>query len=83
MVMPEVAIIFVSGRRRRWFAADNLRILEETLYEDESTSALTVRNGVMRNPLYRRRKLILERGRIAAAEDDSVAPSLVSEIMIA
>ena len=70
--MSEIEIITDGGRRRRWPAAEKLRIVEETLYEGESISAVARRNGVAPNLLYRWRKLMLEGGSIAVAEDDSV-----------
>ena len=72
MLMSELEIINDGGRRRRWSAADKLRIVEETMFEGESISAVARRNGVAPNLLYRWRKLILEGGRIAVAADDSV-----------
>ena len=70
--MSEIEIITDGGRRRRWSAADKLRIVEETLLDGESISAVARRNGVAPNLLYRWRKLMLEGGSIAVAEDDSV-----------
>jgi len=70
--MSEIEIITDGGRRRRWSAADKLRIVEETLYDSESISAVTRRNGVAPNLLYRWRKLMLEGGSIAVTGDDSV-----------
>ena len=72
MLMSEIEIITDGGRRRRWSAAEKLRIVEETLYDGESISAVARRNGVAPNLLYRWRKLMLEGGSIAVAEDDSV-----------
>ena len=70
--MSEIEIITDGGRRRRWSAADKLRIVEETMFEGESISAVARRNGVAPNLLYRWRKLMLEGGSIAVAADDSV-----------
>ena len=53
-------------------AVEKLRIVEETLYDGESISAVARRNGVAPNLLYRWRKLMLEGGRIAVTGDDSV-----------
>jgi len=72
MLMSEIEIITDGGRRRRWSAADKLRIVEEIMYDGESISAVARRNGVAPNLLYRWRKLMLEGGSIAVAEDDSV-----------
>src|SRR6056297_3487432 len=70
--MSEIEIITDCGRRRRWSAAEKLRIVEETLYDGESISAVARRNGVAPNLLYRWRKLMLEGGSIAVTGDDSV-----------
>lgn len=72
MLMSEIEIITNGGRRRRWSAAEKLRIVEETLYDGESISAVARRNGVAPNLLYRWRKLMLEGGSIAVTGDDSV-----------
>lgn len=72
MLMSEIEIICDGGRRRRWSAAEKLRIVEETMFEGESISAVARRNGVAPNLLYRWRKLMLEGGSIAVAADDSV-----------
>ena len=70
--MSEFEIITDGGRRRRWSASEKLRIVEEAMFEGESISAVARRNGVAPNLLYRWRKLMLEGGSIAVAEDDSV-----------
>ena len=70
--MSEIEIITDGGRRQRWPAAEKLRIVEETLYDGESISAVARRNGVAPNLLYRWRKLMLEGGSIAVTGDDSV-----------
>lgn len=70
--MSEIEIITDGGRRRRWSAAEKLRIVEETLHDSESISAVGRRNGVAPNLLYRWRKLMLEGGSVAVAQDDSV-----------
>ena len=72
MLMSEIEIITDGGRRRRWSAADKLRIVEETMYDGDSISAVARRNGVAPNLLYRWRKLMLEGGSIAVTGDDSV-----------
>lgn len=74
ITLSEIEIITDGGRRRRWPAAEKLRIVEETLYGDESISAVARRNGVPPNLLYRWRKLMLEGGSIAVTGDDSVIP---------
>lgn len=70
--MSEIEIITDGGRRRRWPASEKLRIVEETLHDGDSISAVARRNGVAPNLLYRWRKLMLEGGSIAVTGDDSV-----------
>ena len=65
VLMSEIEIITDGGRRLRWSAAEKLRIVEETLYDGESISAVARRNGVAPNLLYRWRRLMLEGGGIA------------------
>ena len=72
MLMSEIEIITDGGCRRRWSSSEKLRIVEETLYDGESISAVARRNGVAPNLLYRWRKLMLEGGSIAVTGDDSV-----------
>jgi transposase len=70
--MSEMEISTDGGRRRRWSAAEKLRIVEETLYDGDSVSAVARRNGVAPNLLYRWRRLMLEGGSVAVTGDDSV-----------
>lgn len=65
-------IITDGGRRRRWGAAEKLRIVEETLDGRDSISVVARRNGVAPNLLYRWRRLMLEGGSVAVAGDDDV-----------
>lgn len=46
MLMSAIEVITDGNRGRRWPAAEYLRIVEEALYDVESISALTRRNGV-------------------------------------
>ena len=76
--MPEhvlvsgIEIITDGGRRRRWSAAEKLRIVEETLDERASLSVVARRNGVAPNLLYRWRRLMPDGGAVAVSEDDDV-----------
>jgi len=47
--MTNVEIITDGGRRRRWSAAEKLRIVEETLEDHASISIVARRNGVAPN----------------------------------
>ena len=77
VLMSEIEIITDGGRRRRWTAAEKLRIVEETLDERASISVVARRNGVAPNLLYRWRRLMLEGGSVAATEDDDVTSNRV------
>lgn len=72
MLMANVEIITDGGRRRRWSAAEKLRIVEETLEDHASISIVARRNGVAPNLLYRWRRVMLEGGSVAVTEDDDV-----------
>jgi transposase len=75
--MSEIEIITDGGRRRRWTAAEELRIVEETLDDRASISVVARRNGVAPNLLYRWRRLMLEGGSVAVSEDDDVTSNKV------
>jgi len=77
VLMSEIEIITDGGRRRRWTAAEKLRIVEETLDERASISVVARRNGVAPNLLYRWRRLMLEGGSVAVSEDDAVTSNKV------
>lgn len=77
VLMSEIEIITDGGRRRRWTAAEKLRIVEETLDDRASISVVARRNGVAPNLLYRWRRLMLEGGSFAVAEDDAVTSNKV------
>ncbi len=77
VLMSEIEIITDGGRRRRWSAAEKLRIVEETLDDRASVSMVARRNGVAPNLLYRWRRLMLEGGSVAVTEDDDVTSNRV------
>ena len=77
VLMSEIEIITDGGRRRRWSAAEKVRIVEETLEDRTSISVVARRNGVAPNLLYRWRRLMLEGGSVAVAEDDDVTSNRV------
>ena len=77
VLMSEIEIITDGGRRRRWSAAEKLRIVEETLDERASISVVARRNGVAPNLLYRWRRLMLDGGAVAVSEDDDVTSNKV------
>lgn len=77
VLVSEIEIITDGGRRRRWTAAEKLRIVEETLEDQASISIVARRNGVAPNLLYRWRRLMLEGGSVAVTEDDDVTSNRV------
>jgi transposase len=77
VLMSEIEIITDGGRRRRWTAAEKLRIVEETLDDRASVSVVARRNGVAPNLLYRWRRLMLDGGSVAVSEDDDVTSNKV------
>jgi len=77
VLTPEVEIITDGGRRRRWTAAEKLRIVEQTLDGTTSISVVARRNGVGANLLYRWRRLMLEGGAVAVSDDDDVTSNRV------
>lgn len=56
--MSDYEIITDGGRRRRWSAAEKIRIVEETLEDGASISVIASRNVVASNLLYRWRRLM-------------------------
>ena len=70
--MSEIEIITDGGRRRHWSAADKLRIVDETLDDRASVSVVARRHGVAPNLLYRWRRMMLEGGSVAVADDGEV-----------
>ncbi|WP_089886600.1 IS3 family transposase [Citreimonas salinaria] len=72
VLMSDYEIITDGGRRRRWPAAEKMRIVEETLEDGASISVVARRNGVAPNLLYRWRRLMLDGGAVAVSEDDDV-----------
>ena len=77
VLMSEIEIITDGGRRRRWSAAEKLRIVEETLEDRTSIPVVARRNGVAPNLLHRWRRLMPEGGSVAVSEDDDVTSNKV------
>ena len=77
VLISEIEIITDGGRRRRWTAAEKLRIVEETLDGQTGISVVARRNGVAPNLLHRWRRLMLEGGSVAVTEDDDVTSNRV------
>ena len=77
VLMSDIEIITDGGRRRRWSAAEKLRIVGETLDDRASISVVARRNGVAPNLLYRWRRLMLEGASVAVSEDDDATSNKV------
>ena len=77
VLMSKIEFITDGGHRRRWNAAEKLRIVEEALEDHASISSVARRNGVAPNLLYRWRRLMLEGGSVAVTEDDDVTSNKV------
>jgi transposase len=77
VLLAEIEIITNGGRRRRWTAAEKLRIVEETLDDRASISVVARRNGVAPNLLYRWRRLMLEGGSVVVTDDDDVTSNKI------
>ena len=77
VLMSDMEIVTDGGRRRRWSAAEKLRIVDETLDDRASISVVARRNGVAPNLFYRWRRLMLEGGSVAVSEDDDVTSNKV------
>ena len=75
VLVSEIEIITDGGRRRRWGAAEKLRIVEEALDDRTSISVVARRNGVVPNLVYRWCLLMLDGGAVAVSEDDDVTRS--------
>lgn len=67
-----VEVITGLARRRYWPAHEKLRIIEESLVQGESISAVARRNGVAPNLLFRWRRLLNEGGAMAVGSNEPV-----------
>ena len=82
VLTPEVEIVTDGGRRRRWTAAEKLRIVEQTLDGTTSISVVARRHEVGANLLHRWRRLMLEGGSVAVTDDDDVTGNRVVRQMV-
>lgn len=73
--MPEVETIADGGWRRCWTAGERLRAVEGILDGRTSISGVARRSGAGANLLHRWRRLTLEGGSAAVADDDEVTSS--------
>lgn len=73
---PEkVEVITSVQRRRRWGAAEKMRMVEESLEPGASVSLVARRHGVNPNPLFTWRRLAAQGAFTAAAAGEEVVPA--------
>jgi transposase len=73
---PEkVEVITSVQRRRRWSAAEKMRMVEESLEPGASVSLVARRHGVNTNQLFTWRRLAAHRAFTAAAAGEEVVPA--------
>lgn len=71
----KIEVITSVQRRRRWTAAEKVRIVEET-YEPGATVSLVARHhGVAPNQLFTWRRLVSQGGLMAAGAGEEVVPA--------
>src|SRR6185312_11926811 len=69
-----VEIITSVQRRRRWAAAEKVRMVEET-FEPGMTVSLVAQHGVAPNQLFTWRRLVVEGALTAAGSGEQVVPA--------
>ncbi len=78
---PRVEVITSVQRRRRWSAAEKVRLVEETTQPGSSVSFVARRYGLSPSLLFRWKRRMIEGGHEAvAADEDVVATSKVREL---
>ena len=78
---PRVEVITSVQRRRRWSAAEKLRLVEEAMQPGSSVSIVARQAGVAPSQLFGWRKRMLEGGQAAIqADEDVVAASRLREL---
>src|SRR6516162_6377737 len=70
-----VEIITSVQRRRRWTAAEKVRIVEETFEPGNTVSLVARRHGVAPNQLFTWRRLVVEGALTAAGSGEQVVPA--------
>ena len=73
--MPEVEVITSVQHRRRWTAAEKVRMVEETYAPGASVSSVARQQGVNPNQLFSWRRLAAEGAYTAAAAGEEVVPA--------
>ena len=69
---PRVEVITSVQRRRRWSAAEKLRLVEEAMQPGSSVSTVARQAGVSPSQLFGWRKRMLEGGQAAIQADEDV-----------
>ena len=78
---PRVEVITSVQRRRRWSAAEKLRLIEEAMQPGSSVSIVARQAGVAPSQLFGWRKRMLEGGQAAIqADEDVVGASRLREL---
>ena len=78
---PRVEVITSVQRRRRWLAAEKLRLVEEAMQPGSSISLVARQAGVAPSQLFGWRKRMLEGGQAAIqADEDVVGASRLREL---
>jgi transposase len=70
-----VEIITSVQRRRRWTAAEKVRMVEETFEPGMTVSLVARRHGVAPNQLFTWRRLVVEGALTAAGSGEQVVPA--------
>src|SRR2546430_12138966 len=70
-----VEIITSVQRRRRWAAAEKVRMVEETFEPGMTVSLVARRHGVAPNQLFTWRRLVVEGALTAAGSGEQVVPA--------
>ena len=78
---PRVEVITSVQRRRRWTAAEKVRLVEEAVQPGSSVSFVARRYGLSPSLLFRWKRRLIEGGREAVqADEDVVGASKVREL---
>jgi transposase len=72
---PKVEVITSVQRRRRWSAAEKMRMVEATYAPGASVSSVARQHGVNPNQLFSWRRLAAEGAYTAAAAGEEVVPA--------
>ena len=71
----KIEVLTAVQRRRRWTAAEKLRMVEETYQPDAGVSLVARRHGVGPNQLFTWRRLAAQGALTAAAAGEEVIPA--------